>query len=168
MYVCKLLTHWECEERNKSWNKSLYYYSDISHFLNKVVILTDLKQGICTRIKYQELWKTEFEMYLAKVYVNLRLQLYLHSDNVPSVCIQPSPHLWEQHCHPGVHCLQVVWIKDTSSQPEHWITHMCKRDGTGSMVLWYLCSRIVLAVWFYDTCICWAKYNVWFLEQPSW
>ena len=42
-------------------NHSLYYYSDISHSSNKVVILTDLRQGIVTRIKCQELWKTEFK-----------------------------------------------------------------------------------------------------------
>jgi hypothetical protein len=36
-------------------NYSLYYYSDISHPENKVVILTDLRQGIFTCIKYQEL-----------------------------------------------------------------------------------------------------------------
>ena len=40
-------------------NHSLYYYSDISHSSNKVVILTDLSQGIFT--KCQELWKTEFK-----------------------------------------------------------------------------------------------------------
>ena len=37
-------------------NNSLYYYSDISHSLNKVVILTDLRQGIFSRTKCQELW----------------------------------------------------------------------------------------------------------------
>ena len=35
-------------------NHSLYYYSDISHSYNKVVILTDLRQGIVTGIKCQE------------------------------------------------------------------------------------------------------------------
>jgi hypothetical protein len=35
-------------------NDSLYCYSDISHSSNKVVILTDLRQGIVTRIKCQE------------------------------------------------------------------------------------------------------------------
>ena len=36
-------------------NHSLYSYSDISHSENKMVILTDLKQGFFTRIKCQEL-----------------------------------------------------------------------------------------------------------------
>jgi hypothetical protein len=35
---------------------SLSYYSDISHSSNKVVILTDLRQGLFTRTKCQELW----------------------------------------------------------------------------------------------------------------
>ena len=34
---------------------SLYYDSDISHSQNKVVILTDPRQGILTMIKCQEL-----------------------------------------------------------------------------------------------------------------
>ena len=29
--VCKLLTHWECDEIKSEINHSLYYYSDISH-----------------------------------------------------------------------------------------------------------------------------------------
>ena len=36
-------------------NHSLCYYSDILHSLNKVVILTDLRQRMFTRIKCQEL-----------------------------------------------------------------------------------------------------------------
>ena len=36
-------------------NHSLYYYSDISNSKNKVVILTDLRQGIFIKIKCQEL-----------------------------------------------------------------------------------------------------------------
>ena len=54
--VCKLLTHWECGERNKSRNKefSLLLFWHFT-FLKKVVILTDLRQGIFTKIKCQEL-----------------------------------------------------------------------------------------------------------------
>jgi hypothetical protein len=39
-------------------NHSLSYYSDISH---SVLILTDRRQGIFNRIKYQELWQTELK-----------------------------------------------------------------------------------------------------------
>jgi hypothetical protein len=43
------------KETKAETNHSLYYDSDISHSENKVMILTDLKQGIFTRIKRQEL-----------------------------------------------------------------------------------------------------------------
>jgi hypothetical protein len=45
------------KEMKAEMNHSLYYYSDISHSWNKVVIPTDLTQGIFIRNKCQELWK---------------------------------------------------------------------------------------------------------------
>jgi hypothetical protein len=44
-------------------NHSLYYYSDISHSSKKVVILTDLKQGIFTRIKCQNCEKLSLNVF---------------------------------------------------------------------------------------------------------
>lgn len=77
--------------------------------------------------------------------------LYLDSNDVSPVDIQPTLHFGEKNSKPVADCLDVIWSR---------------RKQINGILKFREKKRHVVGSFY--TCVRRAKYDVWFLKQPRW